>query len=65
MAPSQDSERAERLTNTLFGAKDVGRHRQERALVLTSLRCTIRRRALATLSYDNMAPGPKARFQRL
>ena len=34
MAPSQDGERAERLTNTLFGAKDGGRHRQERALVL-------------------------------
>ena len=43
MAPSQDSERAERLTNTLFGAKDGGRHRQERALVLTSLRRTMRR----------------------
>ena len=65
MAPSQDGERAERLNSTLFGAKDGGRHRQERALVLTSLRFTIRRCALATLSYDNMAPGPKARFQRL
>ena len=63
--PSQDGERGERLTNTLFGAKDGGRHRQERALVLTSLRRTMRRRALATLSYDNMGPGPKARFQRL
>ena len=63
--PRQDGERAERLTNTLFGAKDGGRHRQERALVLTSLRRTMRRRALATLSYDNMGPGPKARFQRL
>ena len=39
MAPSEDGERAERLTNTLFGAKD-GRHRQERAVVLTSLRRT-------------------------
>ena len=48
-----------------FGAKDGGRRRQEHALVLTSLRFTIRRCALATLSYDNMAPGPKARFQRL
>ena len=48
-----------------FGAKYGGRHRQERALVLTSLRFTIRRCALATLSYDNMAPGRKARFQRL
>ena len=45
MAPSEDSERAERLTNTLFGAKDGGRHRQERAVVLTSLRRTRRRRA--------------------
>jgi len=43
MAPSQDGERAERLTNTLFGAKDAGRHHQERALVLTSLRRTKRR----------------------
>ena len=60
--PSQDGER---LTNTLSGAKDGGRYRQERALVLTSLRRTMRRRALATLSYDNMVPGPKARFQRL
>ena len=46
MAPSQDGERAERLTNTLFGAKDEGRHRQERALVLTSLRRQIRRLGL-------------------
>ena len=37
MAPSEDGERAERLTNTLFGAKDGGRQRQERAVVLTSL----------------------------
>ena len=59
MAPSEDGERAERLTNTLFGAKDGGRHRQERALMLTSLRPTKRRRALATLSYENMVPGPK------
>ena len=40
MAPSEDGERAERLANTLFGAKDGGRHRQERAVVLTSLRRT-------------------------
>ena len=40
MAPREDGERAERLTNTLFGAKDGGRHRQERAVVLTSLRRT-------------------------
>jgi hypothetical protein len=40
MAPSEDGERAERLTITLFGAKDGGRHRQERAVVLTSLRRT-------------------------
>ena len=40
MAPSEDGERAERLTNTLFGAKDRGRHRQERAVALTSLRRT-------------------------
>ena len=31
MAPNEDGERAERLTNTLLGAKDGGRHRQERA----------------------------------
>ncbi len=37
VGPSQDGERGERLTNTPFGAKDGGRHRQERALVLTSL----------------------------
>ena len=30
--PSRDGERGERLTNTLFGAKDGGRHRQERAV---------------------------------
>ena len=41
--PSQDGERGERLTNTLFGAKDGGRHHQQRALVLTSLRRTMRR----------------------
>ena len=40
MAPSEDGERAERLTITLFGAKDGGRHRQESAVVLTSLRRT-------------------------
>ena len=43
--PSRDGERGERLTNTLFGAKDGGRHRQERAVVLMSLRRTRRRRA--------------------
>ena len=41
--PSEDGERAEWRTNTLFGAKDGGRHRQERAVVLTSLRRTRRR----------------------
>ena len=48
MAPSQDSERAERLTNTLIGAKDAGRHHQERASALTSLRRQTRCCALAT-----------------
>ena len=48
MAPSQDGERAERLTYTLFGAKDGGRHHQERASALTSLRRQIRCCALAT-----------------
>ena len=43
MAPREDGERAGRLTNTLFGAKDGGRHHQQRALVLTSLRRTMRR----------------------
>ena len=42
MAPSADGERAERLTYTLFGAKDGGRHRQERASAMTSLRRQIR-----------------------
>ena len=51
MAPSEDGERAERLTNTLFGAKDGGRHRQERAVVLTSLRRT---ETTLRLSYDNI-----------
>ena len=59
MAPSQEGERAERLTNTLFGAKAGGQHRQERALALTIFRCTRRRCALPTLSYDNMVYGPK------
>jgi len=56
---NQDGERAERLTNTLFGAIDGGQQRQERALALTSLRCTRRRCALATLSYDDMGRRPK------
>ena len=46
--PRQDGERAERLTNTLFGAKIGGRQRQERALVLTSLRRQIRCCGIAT-----------------
>ena len=46
---SEDGERAERLTNTLFGAKDGGRHRQERTSALTSLRCQIRCCAVATI----------------
>ena len=54
VGPSQDGECGEQLTNMPFGAKYGGRHRQERALVLTSLRFTIRRCALATLSYDNI-----------
>ena len=52
MAPSEDGERAERLTNTLFGAKDGGRHHQERALVLTSLRRTKRRCASVEGRYE-------------
>jgi len=48
MAPSVDGERARQLANTLLGAKDGGRHHQERALVLTSLRRQIRCCALAT-----------------
>ena len=40
-AQSGHGERGERLTNTPFSAKDGGRHRQERALVLTSLRCDV------------------------
>ena len=49
MAPRVDGERAERLTYTLFGANDGGRHRQERASALKSLRRQIRRCALATI----------------
>ena len=64
VGPSQDGERAERLINTLFGAKDGGQHRQERALALTSLRCTRQRCVLATLSYDNMAPGFWTKYLR-
>ena len=41
--PSQDGERGERLTNTLFGVKDGGHHHRKRALALTSLRRTLRR----------------------
>jgi len=59
MAPSQDGESAERLINALFGAKDGGQHHQERTSASTSLRCTRRRCALTTLSYDNMVFGPK------
>ena len=55
MAPCQDSERAERLTNTLIGAKDAGRHHQERALVLTSLRRQIRCCGIACLLYTSDA----------
>ena len=48
MAPSVDGERARQLAITLLGAKDGGRHHQERALVLTSLRRRIRCCGLAT-----------------
>ena len=48
MPPSVDGERARQLAITLLGAKDGGRHHQERALVLTSLRRQIRCCALAT-----------------
>jgi len=48
MAPSLDGERARQLAITLLGAKDGGRHHQERALVLTSLRRQIRCCASAT-----------------
>ena len=48
MAPSEDGGRAERLIYALFGAKDGGRHHQERASALTSLRRQIRCCALAT-----------------
>ena len=47
IAPSL--ERARKLANTLFGAKDGGRHHQERASALTSLRRQIRCCALATI----------------
>ena len=45
MAPSEDGERARRLTNTLFSAKDGGRHHHERA---SSSVTTLR------ISYDNI-----------
>ena len=48
MAPSEDGGRAERLTYTLFGAKDGGHHHPKRTSDLTSLRCQIRCCALAT-----------------
>ena len=48
MAPRLDGERARQLANTLLGAKDGGRHHQERASALTSLRRQIRCCALAT-----------------
>ena len=48
MAPNVDGKRARQLANTLLGAKDGGRHHQQRALVLTSLRRQIRCCALAT-----------------
>jgi len=48
MAPSLDGERARQLAIMLLGAKDGGRHHQERALVLTSLRRQIRCCGLAT-----------------
>ena len=48
MAPSADGERARQLANTLLGAKDGGRHHQECASALTSLRRQIRCCALAT-----------------
>ena len=41
-APSVDGERARQLANTLLGTKDGGRHHQERASALTSLRRQIR-----------------------
>ena len=37
MAPSKEGERAERLINALFGAKDGGQHHQERSSASTSL----------------------------
>ena len=43
MAPSVDGERARQLAITLLGAKDGGRHHQERALALTSLSRQMRR----------------------
>ena len=48
MAPSVDGERPRQLANTLLGAKDGGRHHQERASALTRLRRQIRCCALAT-----------------
>ena len=41
--PSQDGERAERLTNTLFGAKSGEHHHRQHASALTSFRRMRRR----------------------
>ena len=46
--PRQDGERARQLAITLLGAKIGGRHYQERALVLTSLRHQTRCCGIAT-----------------
>ena len=63
--PSQDGEPAERLINTLLGAKHGGRHHQQRTSTLTSLRRMIRRCSWPRRSYDNMVSGPKSRYQTL
>ena len=71
LAPSVDGERARQLAITLLGAKIGGRHHQERALVLTSLRRQIRCCGLATtiswfyeLIYRQLASETVAQAQR-
>ena len=71
MAPILDGERARQLAITLLGAKDGGRHHQERASALTRLRRQIRCCALATtmswfyeLIDRQLAPETVAQAQR-
>ena len=65
MAPCQEGERAERLTNTLPGAKHGGRHRRQCTSASMSLRRMIRRCSWPRISYDDMVSGLKSRYHTL